>query len=166
MKTIIFAMSMLTLSLSCSVAVGLPEGDAVDGTTSTASAPASPDSGEATKVVPQSPPRTVDECRACNGDWGMHGLSDAISQTESCDCRTNDAGKRCTDGIDCQGMCVANADNPEYDVVDIGPPARGFLVGRCSEFVTVFGCNALVDAGARDDGPVSVAEPPPVLCVD
>lgn len=211
MKTCIFAMSTLTLTLSCAVTSGLPEGDAADAATSTASAPTSPDSGEAMKVVPQAPlptvvpqaplptvvpqaplptvvpqgqlptvvpqaplptvvpqapPSTVDACRACNGDWGMHGLSDTISQTESCDCRTNDGGKRCTDGIDCQGMCVANADNPAYDVVDIGPPARGFLVGRCSEFVTAFGCNALIDAGARDDGPVFVAAAPPVLCVD
>ena len=166
MKTIIFAMSMLTLS--CSAAVGLPEGDVDDGVAPTSPAPASasPDAAEVKNDVPHSPPGTAEECRACNGDWGMHGLSDAISQTESCDCRTNDAGKRCTDGADCQGMCVANADTPAYDVVDVGPPARGFLVGRCSEFVTVFGCNALVDAGARDDGPVSVAEPPPVLCVD
>jgi hypothetical protein len=166
MKTRVFAMSMLTLSLSCSLATGLPVGDAVDGATWTDSAPVSPDSGEGTTVVAQSLPHTIDECRACEGDWGMHGLSDAISQTESCDCRTKDGGKRCTDGIDCQGMCVANADNPEFDVVDIGPPARGFLVGRCSDFVTVFGCNPLIDAGARDLGPVSVTEPPPVLCVD
>lgn len=161
MKTILFAMSMLTLS--CTVVSGLPSAD--DGATSTSPDPASPGSGKATQAVLQSP-RTVDECRACNGDWGIHSLSDTISQSESCDCRTNDAGKRCTDGIDCQGMCVANADNPAFDVVDVGPPARGFLVGRCSEFVTVFGCNALIDAGARDLGPVSVADPPAVLCVD
>jgi hypothetical protein len=117
----------------------------------------------------QSVPRTAttpEECRACGGDWGMHGLSDALSETASCDCGTTDAGKRCTDGADCQGMCVANADSPEYDPVDIGPPARGFLVGRCSAFVTVFGCNALVDPGARAAGPVSVAEPPSVICID
>jgi hypothetical protein len=151
MKTIIFAMSMLTMS--CTAAVGLPAGD--DGAMST-----SPQ-----EVVQQSP-STADACRACHGDWGVHGLSDATSQTESCNCGTNDGGKRCTDGTDCQGMCVANSDNPEYDAVDSGPPARGFLVGRCSYFVTVYGCNALVESGARDAGPASVAEPPPVLCVD
>jgi hypothetical protein len=164
MKLIVFAVSMLTLS--CSLRDGLPEGDAGGDAIPVPPDSASQDSEDVTKVVPPSPPGSVEECHACNGDWGMHSLSDAISGTESCDCRTDDAGKTCTDGSDCQGMCVASADNPEYDVVDIGPPARGFLVGRCSEFVVVFGCNALVDSGARDAGPISIVRRPPVLCVD
>ena len=47
-----------------------------------------------------------------------------------------------------------------------GPPARGFFVGRCSELVTVFGCNRVIERGASAHGPVLLAEPPQTLCVD
>lgn len=116
----------------------------------------------AVPVVPGLPQPPQELCRACGGDWSVHG----IAETESCDCGTCDGGKRCTDGADCQGMCIANADNPEYEVVDSGPPVLGFLVGRCSDLVTVYGCNARVDRGARLLGPISVTEIPALLCVD
>ena len=113
-------------------------------------------------VRPAPPPQTAAECSVCRGEWGRHG----ISQTESCNCRTNDGGKRCTDGDDCQGVCVAATDNPEQDVREPGPPARGFFVGRCSELKTVFGCIRIIDHGVRARGPVSLAEPPATMCVD
>ena len=91
----------------------------------------------------------------------MHG----ISQTESCDCRTHDGGKRCRDGAECEGMCIA-AEEPEREVTNAGPPARGFFVGRCSTLVTVYGCNRMIDRGAVARGPVLLADPPPQLCVD
>ena len=106
-------------------------------------------------------PQTADECKACRGDWGRHGLA----EQESCNCRTNDGGKRCTDGGDCQGMCVAS-EEPEREQVEPGPPARGFFVGRCSELMTAFGCNRIIDRGARARGPVPLADPPQMICVD
>ena len=63
-------------------------------------------------------------------------------------------------------MCIARADNPETEVLQAGPPARGFFVGRCSELVTVFGCNRIIERGASAHGPVLLAEPPQKLCVD
>ena len=106
-------------------------------------------------------PRTPEDCRACRGDWGVHGLAGVAS----CNCRTTDGGKRCKDGADCQGMCIA-AEEPEREEVDPGPPARGFFVGRCSELTTVYGCNRIIDRGTRTKGPVPLAEPPQMLCVD
>jgi hypothetical protein len=106
-------------------------------------------------------PTTAEACKACNGIWAAHG----ISQTESCNCRTTDAGKRCRDGGDCQGVCIA-ADEPERETVEAGPPARGFFVGKCSETMTAFGCSRMIDRGAVARGPVSLAEPPEQLCVD
>jgi hypothetical protein len=116
----------------------------------------------ASTAAPKSPPATAKECRACRGDWGVHGLAGV----PSCNCRTTDPGKRCTDGNECQGMCVAAPDEPEREVVEAGPPARGFFVGRCSELVTVYGCNRLIERGARARGPVPLVEPPTMLCVD
>jgi hypothetical protein len=107
-------------------------------------------------------PSARDACRACRGLWGVHGLDDK----ESCNCRTTDAGKRCQDGSDCQGMCIAGKDDPETEVVTPGPPRRGFFVGRCSELVTVFGCNRVIERGTRARGPVPLDEPPQKICVD
>lgn len=111
---------------------------------------------------PATRPATPEGCRACRGLWAVHGLDDK----PSCNCRTADAGKRCRDGRDCQGMCIVSADNPDMEVVHAGPPARGFFVGRCSDVVTVFGCNRVLERGAHAAGPVSLAEPPQKICVD
>jgi hypothetical protein len=108
------------------------------------------------------PPLTEEQCRACAGEWGVHGLA----QAPSCNCRTADGGKRCTDGADCQGVCVAAPDDPEREVREAGPPARGFFVGRCSTVMTVFGCNRIIGRGARSRGLVALDEPPTMLCVD
>jgi hypothetical protein len=111
---------------------------------------------------PATPPATPEGCRACRGLWAVHGLDDK----PSCNCRTADAGKRCRDGRDCQGMCIVSADKPEVELLQAGPPARGFFVGHCSALVTVFGCNRLLERGASAAGPGPVAEPPPTICVD
>lgn len=91
----------------------------------------------------------------------MHG----IAQTESCNCRTSDGGKRCRDGAECQGLCVA-AEQPEREIVEAGPPARGYFVGTCSETVAIFGCYRAIERGATSKGPISLAEPPAALCAD
>jgi hypothetical protein len=116
----------------------------------------------AAAAAPKLPPATAEACRACRGEWGVHGLAGV----PSCNCRTTDAGKRCTDGNECQGMCVAAPEDPEREVVEAGPPARGFFVGRCSELKTVYGCNHLIERGARARGPVPLADPPVMMCVD
>jgi hypothetical protein len=62
-------------------------------------------------------------------------------------------------------MCVA-ADPPEREVVEAGPPTRGFFVGRCSEFAAEFGCVILVERGATKRGPKPLDKPPPRVCVE
>lgn len=126
-----------------------------------AAAPAAVQVAAAAKAPGSPPPATPDGCRACNGVWARHG----IATEESCVCRTSDGGKRCRDGADCQGMCLA-AENAEREVVQAGPPARGFFVGRCSDLVTVFGCNRIIDRGAAAAGPSVLGEPPQMICVD
>jgi hypothetical protein len=104
--------------------------------------------------------KTRDACAACNGQWGRHG----IAETESCNCRTADKGKICRDGRDCGGECIV--DPALFEVVETGPPVRGRFRGRCSEFVTAFGCNALLSDGAANAQPVPKDQPPEELCVD
>jgi hypothetical protein len=116
-----------------------------------------PSSGNA-----QQPPRTEAECKSkCNGSWGRHGLS----PKDSCNCRTSDGGKRCRDGNECEGQCVA-AENPELDVKEKGPPPLGYLVGRCSTTKTVFGCQRFIRDGASSGPPRDLSQLPPKLCVD
>ncbi|HLK36846.1 MAG TPA: hypothetical protein VKU41_08855 [Polyangiaceae bacterium] len=105
--------------------------------------------------------KTPQECTACGGTW-MRG---PVSQVSTCNCRTHDAGKGCRDGSECEGMCVA-ADPPERAVIDPGPPARGFFVGHCSEFVTEFGCIRLIGRGASAAGPRLFDPPPAQVCVE
>ena len=57
-------------------------------------------------------------------------------------------------------MCIVSTQDPQSEVTMPGPPARGFFVGRCSELVTVFGCNRVLERGASAHGPVLLAEPP------
>jgi hypothetical protein len=105
-------------------------------------------------------PGTASECRSCNGEWGVHGLV----QMESCLCRTRDAGRRCRDGVECEGECIAQPG--EVEVVDPGPPRRGYFVGRCSELDRMFGCFPLLMDGTVGHGPISLDEPPGDVCID
>ncbi len=106
---------------------------------------------------PRPVPQTQEECKACRGEWGRHGLA----QVASCLCRTTDAGKRCHRRSDCQGLCVAE-DNIEREVVKAGPPATGYFVGHCAEFEPIFGCMRVIDQA----GPGPLDEPPLMLCID
>jgi hypothetical protein len=123
-------------------------------------APPPPPATAPTASRAKPPPQAEKDCKACNGDWGNHGLA----RTPSCNCRTRDGGKRCRDGTECQGLCIG-ADDPERQVVEKGPPARGFFVGRCSKFETVYGCYRPIDDGASAR-PVDLAEPPRMICAD
>jgi hypothetical protein len=98
-------------------------------------------------------------CKACDGQWGRYGLA----QQEGCLCRTKDAGKVCKSMQDCESECVAG-EVPETEIVEPGPPAKGFFLGRCHAFVPFIGCGRLL--GVSDGAPVSLAEPPPKICVD
>jgi hypothetical protein len=60
---------------------------------------------------------------------------------------------------------IARGD-PEREVVEAGPPPRGFFVGHCSELVTVWGCNRLITRGTRAAGPVPLTDEPMMMCVD
>jgi hypothetical protein len=140
-------------------------GGCLSGCVARASVGPAPSGGTAVAATVGAPPRTApataDACKACNGIWATHGLG----QSESCNCRTTDAGKRCKDGADCQGLCLA-AEQPEREVVEAGPPPRGYFVGKCSDTVAIYGCFKPIDKGASKNGPVPLTEPPQSLCAD
>jgi hypothetical protein len=104
-------------------------------------------------------PTTPDACRACNGDWGPHGLA----QKEGCVCRTKDAGKSCKSKGDCESQCVAS-DPPNAVILEKGLPPKGFFLGHCHEFVRFFGCGRLLRD--RSSTPEPLDEPPAKICID
>jgi len=111
------------------------------------------------------PPTTEEGCRACNGNWGVHGIASGedglrrsepiaggsgnpprvpgtIDPTPTCLCRTHDVGRRCRGKDECEGDCLGDAG--EREVTQPGPPARGFWLGHCSEFHATFGCHVFL----------------------
>jgi hypothetical protein len=107
---------------------------------------------------PAVPPTTEAGCRACNGEFGPHGIDPA----PRCVCRTTDSGKKCRGKDDCQGECIGDA--REQEVTHKGPPPLGFRQGRCSEFMTTFGCHVFLPP--ISSAPVRLDVEPEQLCVD
>ena len=105
-------------------------------------------------------PRTAEACRACNGDFGPHG----IDPTPTCLCRTHDPGKRCRGKDDCEAECIGDAG--EHEVTQPGPPPLGYRLGRCAEFRTTFGCHTFLPPRGRTPAPVRLDQPAEQLCVD
>lgn len=114
---------------------------------------------QAASAEARTEPRNEEECRACQGEWGRHGLANV----ESCICRTRDAGSPCRGGDECEGDCIASG---EVQVTNPDPPRRGYFLGKCAERSPTFGCFARLPEGAAKKGPVSLEEEPPVICVD
>jgi hypothetical protein len=109
--------------------------------------------GDLAGVAEGRQPQSAEECRAaCRGQWGRHGLA----RVESCLCRTTDSGTTCQNGSDCQGECIVD------EAAGDSPLQPGGLVGRCSEFVKIFGCWRRIPKGAA----ISAGELPPKVCVD
>jgi len=109
-------------------------------------------------------PATEEGCSACGGEWAAHGLLGAQQGTMSCLCPTVDGGKRCRDGVECQGECLT--DGVDHEVTAAGPPALGFFVGKCSRFRTTYGCHRVIASGALQSGPVPLDQPPTEICAD
>jgi hypothetical protein len=110
--------------------------------------------------APRTEPTTAESCRACNGEWAVHG----IIQQPSCLCPTGDVDRRCRDGVECEGQCLA--DGGEREILEAGPPARGYFVGKCSRFRTSFGCHRMIARGALKAGPVNLEDPLTEVCAD
>ena len=105
-------------------------------------------------------PTTQAGCDACGGKWGKHGLAEA----DSCICKTKDAGKVCRDGSECQADCIADEDG--FEVVQKGPPAKGYWKGKCADYDTTFGCHRIIAAGTRAKPPQTAEDAAGTICVD
>jgi hypothetical protein len=111
-------------------------------------------------ATPRPRPTTKEGCDACQGVWARHGLA----ETEACVCKTKDGGKICRDGSECEGSCLADEDG--FEVVEAGPPPKGFWKGKCAPLETTFGCNRTITHGARAKGPQLAEDAAATMCVD
>ncbi|MBL7206156.1 MAG: hypothetical protein ISS36_00985 [Candidatus Aenigmarchaeota archaeon] len=80
-------------------------------------------------------------CEAKGGRWGRIGLD----ATPSCNYPASDAGKECSDSSECQGRCVADLSDEDYDKAQEGEII--YTNGNCTSKRTVVGCNAFVEDG-------------------
>lgn len=140
------------------VEIALFDGDAVEHSVTMRAAVRNPNREQA-----------MARCRECDGDWGRHGLLGL----EGCLCRARDAGRECRDGRDCEGTClyerserVQEASESCRDGYCDVTLEMFVLVGRCSEFVTTFGCHHYLPDGISDEGPFMARYPAPYRCCD
>ena len=71
----------------------------------------------------------------------------------------------CRDGSECEGTCLVAGD-AKMEVVEKGPPEKGFFVGKCSDYDATFGCFRSIASGTRAKGPAIAEEAAQHLCVD
>src|SRR5689334_7864158 len=120
--------------------------------------------GRASERAPHDPPTrpsTKEACDACQGIWAAHG----VEESETCICKTNDEGRECTDGNDCQGECLLDGD-AELHVMEQGDPPRGYYKGHCADYDTTFGCFRHIPDGIQSELPLTAEEAGPDVCVD
>jgi hypothetical protein len=120
--------------------------------------------GRASERAPNDPPprpTSKEACDACQGLWGVHG----VEEVETCICKTNDEGRECTDGNDCQGECLLDGD-AQLNVMDQGDPPRGYFKGYCAGYDTTFGCFRHIPEDIQSQLPLVAEEAGPNICVD
>jgi hypothetical protein len=75
------------------------------------------------------------ECEAEEGWFGQQGLW----PVPYCNPKASDGGEDCTDGSQCEGMCLSDEE-----------PGTTGVVGTCTNYVHVFGCVNMVINGSVD----------------
>jgi hypothetical protein len=80
------------------------------------------------KVARPAIPKTEAECVSAGGDWTTLGLP-YPGKPKICDLKAIDAGNRCSDSKQCQGICI-----PPEDAA-VGSSA----MGKCSPYLLNFG---------------------------
>jgi hypothetical protein len=83
-------------------------------------------------------------CEAKNGEWGRVGLR----LTEVCNLPTADAGKICSDQSDCEGDCLAELSEVDYEKLTKNTGKEVIVTkGKCTAWKVTMGCNAYVKNG-------------------
>jgi len=79
-------------------------------------------------------------CEAVSGIWGTVGLS----TIEQCNLPTIDAGKICKDSKDCEGACIADLNDVDFEKAKTGVI---YTEGKCTQYRLNVGCHPFVSEG-------------------
>jgi len=91
--------------------------------------------------------RDRETCEAKNGEWGRVGLK----LTEVCNLPTADAGKICSDKSDCEGDCLAELSEADYEKLTKNAGKEVIVTkGKCTAWKLTPGCQAYVQNGRVD----------------
>lgn len=82
-------------------------------------------------------PTSQQQCLAQGGVWDYFGMR----PEKSCNFKTSDVSKSCTDSDQCEGKCLGQ---------------ENITTGQCSEWITIYGCHAYIEQGQAG----------PTLCAD
>lgn len=80
-----------------------------------------------------------ESCETLGGSWGKIGLS----QEESCNLPTSDAGKECSDSGECEGSCIAELLQEDWNKAVQGVV---YTKGKCTAWKITVGCHAFVES--------------------
>ncbi len=85
-----------------------------------------------------------ENCESKGGKWAMYGLTTA----PSCILKSSDKDKPCSDSSECEGICIADYTKEQMEfVLTAKPPFNLKVNGKCSEFMTMYGCQHIVQKG-------------------
>jgi len=96
-----------------------------------------------------STPTDKESCEALGGRWGRIGLS----LEEQCNLPTSDAGKECSDSDECEGSCIAELSEEDWEKAIYGVV---YTKGKCTAWIITIGCHPFVEDGKVEG----------ILCVD
>lgn len=88
-------------------------------------------------ALPEAQTLNQTDCEAQGGQYGPQGLAGTIF----CNLPTNDAGKTCSDDLDCEKLCIYNETTN---------------TGTCQAYEHIFGCFTTMNGGQKG----------PALCID
>jgi len=94
-------------------------------------------------------PTDKESCEVLGGKWGRIGLS----LEEGCNLPPSDAGKECSDSDECEGSCIAELSEEEWENAIHGVV---YTKGKCTAWKITVGCRDFVENGKVEG----------ILCVD
>ncbi len=100
------------------------------------------DRGLATPTVGLELPGDKAACESVGGKWGRIG----IALQDGCNLPTSDAGRVCANSTECQGLCIADLSQNDYDRVRYNRVAIP-TQGQCAPWRITVGCVPLVRQG-------------------
>jgi len=89
-------------------------------------------------------PTTREDCEVQNGRWGAY----IQAEVEECYLPYDDAGDSCIDETRCEGGCLAEISQEQYELLDASADVLTDITGRCTRYrYETFGCNAWLTNG-------------------